>query len=130
MTKYEMNMDGTVKTDSNGYPIIIRPVNLALELYKRAKELQLPITYYVEEFENDPQYVMLSPEEDYAQINKAMDNAEKLNRLHEKRPAIVAIRSRLKGTPQWYYIKTDLPNYRKKKLIKSKLKRKTCRCKK
>jgi hypothetical protein len=129
MTKYEMNMDGTVKTDSNGYPIIIRPVNLASELYKRAKELHIPLTYYVGEFANDPQYRECSPEEDYAQINKAMDNAKKLNRLKENPPAIVAISSRIRGTPQWYYIKIDLLNYRRKKLIKSKLKRK-CRCKK
>jgi hypothetical protein len=129
MTKYEMNMDGTVKTDGNGYPIIIRPVNLALELYKRAKELHIPLTYYIGEFDNDPSYVMLSPEEDYAQINKAMDNAKKLNRLKENPPVIVAVSSRIRGTPQWYYIKTDLPNYRRKKPTKSKLKRK-CRCKK
>jgi hypothetical protein len=118
----EYYMDGT--------PINKR-TNLSLELYKRVRELHIPLTYYVGEFDDDPSYVMLSPEEDYAQINKAMDNAEKLNRLKEDPPVIVAVSSRIRGTPQWYYIKTDLPNYRKKKPIKSKSKRKIkkCRCK-
>jgi len=101
-----------------------------LNLSRKAYAFNIPASTNVGYWDSNPEYVMLSPEEDYDQINKALDNAKRLNRLEEDPPAIVAIVPRLgMKIPKWYYIKNDLPNYRKKKVKNTKVKRKVCKCK-
>lgn len=102
-----------------------------IELAKRSDKVGIPTSISVGYWDSNPDYVLLNPEDDYNQINKAIDNAIKLNRLDENPPAIVAIIPKMGSKiPKWYYIKTDLPNYRKKISSKTKSKRKVCKCKK
>jgi hypothetical protein len=92
-----------------------KSTNYIDELYKRVKKSGISMDNHISMWDKDPEYIQLNPEEDYVQINKAIDNAILLNRLSESPPPIVAIASKGKyglfNPPKWYYIKKDLPNY-------------------
>ena len=89
----------------------INSTNYIKELYKRVKKLGIPMDNHISIWEKDPEYIQLNPEDDYVQINKAIDNAIHSNRLPESPPPIIAILARRGEMPKWYYIKTDLTEH-------------------
>jgi hypothetical protein len=101
-----------------------------IKLAKRVEELHIPINNTIGNWSLDKRYVAYHTTDDYEQINTAINNVVISGRLNEVPPPIIAIRKTAYGAPAIFFIRTNVPIYRKKKSSKPKPKRKKmCRCK-
>jgi hypothetical protein len=112
-----------------------RPLPRKLKLLaERLQSMGIKPIYRIGKIEQDPQYSFRDPEEDFEKINKALNTIEQEGTMDESPPPIVAVSVIPGRAPLFYYVRNDISEWRKKKTVKAKPKRKItkkkeCGCK-